>query len=203
MAQQINLYDPAQRPRSEPYSSGHGLVLAGLVALVTGLASIGLHWLAQRERLAARDSTDLSALAKQRAGSDAARREAIAELAQLRAVEASQRRVRALLETDVHQAAQGYAELFAALSRQAHPALWITGLAVSGDGQSLELAGRMLDASALPDYLRRLNAEPQFKGRPFAALDLKVVDPSAAATTGGGYTEFSLRSLPGHPDLAK
>jgi hypothetical protein len=44
-------------------------------------------------------------------------------------------------------------------------------------------------AQALPAYLRRLNAEPRFRGRSFAQLQLK------AATEGGvPVTEFTLRS---------
>ena len=48
----------------------------------------------------------------------------------------------------------------------------------------------MTDAAVLTDYLRSLNAEPRFKGRPFAQLSLKAVDGA-----GGVYTEFALRSV--------
>ena len=88
---------------------------------------------------------------------------------------------------------EGHAGLLVALARQASGQVWLTGLAVSDDGQAIDLEGRMTDSSALADYLRRLNDEPRFKGRPFAQLTLK------AAGNGGErlpYTEFSLRSAP-------
>ena len=74
----------------------------------------------------------------------------------------------------------------------------MTGFAVSADGQSIELKGRMLDASALPDYLTRLNAEPVFKGRQFAQLQVTSMSTEGAETTGPRVTEFVLRS--GAPD---
>ena len=53
----------------------------------------------------------------------------------------------------------------------------------------------VLDFSAVPDlltdYLRSLNGEPRFKGRPFAQLSLKSVDSSGASTP---FTEFALGS---------
>jgi hypothetical protein len=62
---------------------------------------------------------------------------------------------------------------------------------VSEDGSAVDLDGRMTDTAQFTDYLRRLNAEPRFKGRPFAQLNLKATDASGAALP---YTEFSLRS---------
>ncbi|OYU72850.1 MAG: hypothetical protein CFE45_38945, partial [Burkholderiales bacterium PBB5] len=55
---------------------------------------------------------------------------------------------------------------------------------------------RMTDASVLTDYLRKLNAEPRFKGRPFAQLTLRGTDNNGAALP---YTEFALRSTPAGP----
>ena len=80
-----------------------------------------------------------------------------------------------------------------ALARQASGQLWITGLGVSDDGAAIDLEGRMTDSSVLTDYLRRLNAEPRFNGRPFAQLTLRGVDSNGAALP---YTEFALRSTP-------
>ena len=52
----------------------------------------------------------------------------------------------------------------------------------------------MADPRLLPDYLRRLNAEPLFKGREFSQLSVKAVE--ASPTSAGGYTEFALRGQP-------
>jgi hypothetical protein len=113
------------------------------------------------------------------------------ELAQLRALDAGQRRTVAALESGLAGARDGPADYLVALARQASATLWITGFAVSDDGSAVELDGRMTDAAAFTDYLRSLNAEPRFKGRPFAQLSLKSVDSSGASLP---YTEFALRS---------
>jgi hypothetical protein len=127
-----------------------------------------------------------------------------AEVKQLRGVEAAQRRVRMALATGEAGDTQGYAEYLLALSRQAHASVWITGLSVSADGDALEITGRMADPSVLPAYLRKLNAEPLFRGRQFARFALKTVTPRGAAAAGdeaalaaASLTEFTLRSQAG------
>ena len=96
----------------------------------------------------------------------------------------------AALAAGLAGAHEGHADYLVALARRASASLWITGFAVSEDGTAIELEGRMTDATVLTDYLRSLNAEPRFKGRPFAQLSLKAVDGA-----GGVYTEFALRSV--------
>lgn len=197
MAQQINLLDPALMPRPDALSAVRGLMAAGAVLLLSGVAAAALQWAAAADAGKASVSQQQLAAQRAKAGSIADTQALQAQIAQLRAMEASQRRVRSQIDDGPAGRGEGYAAFFAALSRQAHPALWITGFAVSADGHGLELSGRMLDSAALPDYLRHLNAEPLFKGRPFAALDLKAVDPSPGATPAAApYTEFALRSQP-------
>jgi Tfp pilus assembly protein PilN len=197
MAQQINLMHAGLVRRNEPFNSAHGaFALVAAVALVAAAAA-ALQWQAQRraEQAAAleRDTVALQgrmlALSTMPSVSPAA-----AELQRLRQAEAGQRQVRAALDSGSAGRAQGYADFFSALARQAQPALWLTGFSIAADGVALELQGRMTDPRLLPDYLRRLNTEPLFKGREFSQLNLKSVDASAAAS--GGYTEFALRGLP-------
>jgi hypothetical protein len=61
----------------------------------------------------------------------------------------------------------------------------------------------MTDARQLPSYLRRLNGEPLFKGREFAQLSLKTVEPLAALGGNASYAEFALRSTPALPEAAR
>jgi hypothetical protein len=123
-----------------------------------------------------------------------------AELARLRSIEVGQRRTRAALDSGQAGGTQGYSEYLLALSRQSQGRLWLTGFNVAPDGRSLELDGRMTDPRQLPDYLRRLNGEPLFKGREFAQLSLKSIEPGAttdtAPSSGSAYTEFALRAVP-------
>lgn len=195
MSQQINLLDARFAPQRLRYSALHGgLALAG-VLLLGLLAAQGLRLAAARSSDQARAAqTALAPLraqaealnARQPAGADA-------EIARLRAVEAGQRQVRAALDAGAAGVRDGHAGLLQALARQASAQLWITGLAVSDDGSAIDLEGRMTDSSVLADYLRRLNDEPRFRGRPFAQLTLKSASSNGERLP---YTEFVLRSTP-------
>ena len=106
-------------------------------------------------------------------------------------MDGNQRRIRTALEGGAAGGREGHADYLLALARQASGAVWITGFSVSDDGSAVELEGRMSDTAQLTDYLRRLNAEPRFKGRPFAQLNLKASDANGASLP---HTEFALRS---------
>lgn len=193
MAQQLNLFDPRFAPRALRFSAQQGLLAVAGVLLLTLLVSAGLRWASEQSaaagRKAAADQTPLrAALAALGAGATTG---AGSELQQLQTLDAGQRRIRSALEGGAAGVREGHADYLLALARQASGTLWITGFSVSEDGSAVELDGRMTDTAQFTDYLRRLNAEPRFKGRPFAQLNLKATDASGAALP---YTEFSLRS---------
>jgi len=199
MPQQINLYDEALRPRRERWRAVHGLWVVAAVLLVAGGLSYSLQSVArQRAEAAAQlerqmnSERELQARNGGIASGPSGAPPADAELERLRQLDASQRRVQQLLDAQLGSGSPGYTPFFLALSRQAHGALWITGFAVSADGGALEIQGRMTDASVLPDYLRRLNTEPQFRGRRFEQLSLRTLGDGE----GAGLTEFVLRSQP-------
>ena len=197
MTQHINLLHAGLVRRTEPFSSTHGaLAVVGAVVLAaTGAYALQLQ-AQQRASHADALERDTQSLQQRAAEVAAAPRLSPAgtELQQLRRADTSQRQMRSAIASGAAGRTQGYAEYFTALARQSQPALWITGFAIAADGVALELQGRMADPRMLPEYLRRLNAEPLFKGREFSQLSLKSVDASAAAT--GGYTEFALRGMP-------
>ncbi len=190
MAQHLNLLDARLLPRAVPLSAAQALAAMAAVALGSAAAAYGLQHAASGARptppampspaLAASPLADLAAMQ--------------AELLQLREFEAAQQRVGAALRNHVGTARIDYSDVFQALARQAGGPLWITGFAVSADGEAFELDGRMLDPAALPPYLRRLNQEPPFAGRPFAQLQLSTVDGADAGDPGAQVTAFALRS---------
>lgn len=195
MAQQINLFDARFAPQRLRFSALHaGLLCAGVLVLSV-LAAQGLHLAAGSARADAQAAQ--AGLAPLRAEADALRAirapGADAELARLRAVEAGQRQVRAALDAGAAGVRDGHAGLLVALARQASGQLWITGVSVSDDGAAIDLEGRMTDSSVLADYLRRLNDEPRFRGRPFAQLTLKSAGSNGERLA---WTEFVLRSTP-------
>lgn len=196
MAQQLNLFDPRFGPVVRRFTARQGLVAVVLAVGSLVAAGQALQVLADRaaQQAQALDQANaplraqLLAAAKQ---PGAAAPDTDAELARLRALEAGQRRIRAALDAGVAGAREGHAEYLAALARQANGQVWITGLQVAEGGATLDLQGRMLDPGALPDYLRRLNHEPRFRGRPFAQLALQTITPGEGQT---GYSEFNLRA---------
>lgn len=204
MAQQINLYVPELRRPPQRLGAIATLTLAGASALACAVAAAALKWQAdahaQRSTALQQSTAQLQAQLAARAAASPSTRTNAQEIQRLRQQAAGQRQVQAAL--DAGTAAAGTAlpsEFLLALARQSHPSLWITGFVVSADERTLEIRGRMLDASALPDYLRRLNAEALFKGRSFAQLDIRSPEPPAGADQPAAtpYPEFVLRSLPG------
>jgi Tfp pilus assembly protein PilN len=198
MAQQLNLYSPALRVRPvgpTAASAVRWLALAAAVFLVTGLALA--QW-AHRQASSQGDTPLPEADQQARLGETkarlATRRHAIdAEMQRLRAQEQAAQKVRQTLnEGRVPDSAEPYSSYFKALARQADGALWLTGFSVSADGKTLEIRGRALNASALPNYLERLRREPVFKGRTFAQLQLGSVAAEGAAAP--ILSDFVLRS---------
>lgn len=197
-AQQINLYD-ASRPRTRTVLGSAQLGWASLAVAGLGIAaSLTLHGLSVHERTRIREiETDLNAL-RRAAGAPMPPADRVAELERLQALETARVQVRSAMQLLRPSGAESHAshgsQFFDALSRHARGALWLTGFSVAADGEQIELAGRMLSAAALPAYLRSLNDEPLFRGRPFAQLDIKGGGRGDAASLPPGVVEFTLRS---------
>ena len=202
MVQQLNLLDARFSPQPQRWSARQGLLAMALVLALSAAGTQTLRWSTGRALAESRElEHQITPLKAQRQTLGAAANLAPeAELAQLRQLEAGHRRITAALDAGVAGAREGHADSLEALARRASAALWITGFAVAEDGGAIELTGRMADAGVLTDYLRSLNAEPRFKGRPFAQLSLKSVDQHGVALP---YTEFALLSRaapsPGNP----
>lgn len=96
----------------------------------------------------------------------------------------------------------GFLNILQGFSRQTLDGVWLVAFGLSPDG--VEIQGRLLDPALLPVYISRLNADPAFAGRRFAALEMKGVDSVAekpeanrtvaAKPVGKRYTEFALRT---------
>jgi len=198
--QQLNLNDPRFTPQALPVSARHTLLAASLLASLLLLAATGLQLASARSSTEARRiDAELAPLRSALLKNSGARSEPDPELPDLKALEASQRRIRSALLAGIAGSLEGHAGYLAALGRQAPGGVWITGFAVSEDGSALDLEGRMLDTAQFTDYLRRLNNEPRFKGRPFGQLSLQVNDGGQrpAALGAPTITDFVLRSASG------
>ncbi|MBL8318171.1 MAG: hypothetical protein JNJ42_07180 [Burkholderiaceae bacterium] len=195
MAQQINLYVPELRPPRPVATATQALLLTAFVACSGALAATLLQWqaagTAQRSAALQQQVTQLQTQLAARPAAPATARTTAQDVDRLRQRVAAQQRVVQALDGSAPDSPLPSDYLFA-LARQAQASVWLTGFVLSADERALEIRGRMLDASALPAYLQRLNAEPRFKGRSFAQLEIRP--PTAGAEAAAAYPEFTLRS---------
>ena len=211
MAQQINLYDPALRPQRDAFTAQASLLWALGAAVLAVAAAAALN-------MATPNNAALPTVAAGPAApGDAASAPALplsasaTELQRLRDFETHQRRVQVAIQDGGLGARNGHAEYLRALARQAQPQVWLTGFSIKPETHALEIDGQTLDPSALPAYLRRLNSEERFKGRPFAHLHIRQPATEGAAGTAVAATEsstptypqFTLRSLPAGKEAAR
>jgi hypothetical protein len=191
MTQQINLFDAALQRQRDWLALTNVVAGAGLLALVVGasgfMARSDLPTL--RTQVAAGDmqlktSRDqLAALGQRAAAKPDARLEQ--EVSASRQLLALRGEVLQFLRQGIGPGAVSYAEQLRAFARQSVAGLWLTRFDFNANPASMEIHGRTTDPALLPEYLRRLNREPAFQGRAFAALKLTEgkPDPLAAAPT--------------------
>ncbi|MEH0167920.1 hypothetical protein [Roseateles microcysteis] len=192
--QHINLLDASLLPPKARYTATQGLIGIAVISLGLLAAGFALRWAAAeqaREAAALQQSLpDMQAHVTRPLPLQATADAQGLQLNALRQEEAALHQLQQVLSNGGAGRTEGYADYLLALSRQGAKggnALWITGFKVLPDGQ-LELQGRMSDARALPDYLRRLNEESLFRGRSFAQLSVKA---------GESFSEFLLLASAG------
>lgn len=188
MAQQINLYDPALLRKRDWFALANVVLLAGLLAILVTLAGFLVRaGLPELHAQVATSETQLKAMREQVLvlGKRVAERKADPRIEQeLNAARQMAGAHDVLLDTLRVQLAVDrpfFADYLRGLARQAINGLWITGFTWEAGGEGLEIRGRTLDPALLPEYIRRLNNEPAFRGQAFSALKLAEGKPD-----GGG-----------------
>lgn len=216
MSQEINLLNAALRPRRDWLgASSVALAAGGALALMLALYAYASGSAASAQRAQMDAQAALKAVQQEVQVAQAALAARVpnpaleAEAQQLKAALKQRGEVLRLAEDLSAQGSAGVAEVMRGFARQRMEGVWLTGFSVGPAG--FDIHGRLLDPSLLPTYIRRLNAEPAFRGRSFAALDMQGVQPAAAAAAGSApvqkvsavepppvrVTEFFLRaSLP-------
>lgn len=207
MSGQINLYNPALRRQTDPLSAG---IVAGGAALLLVAVGAAAVWAGSAARQAEGGARDMAAQVKAAKDQLAALQQQAtrkpgatlaAELSAAQAAIGGRREILAMLDSGTG-ATQGFAEYFRGFARQAPGGLWLTGFSIGAGGAGMEIRGRALNASLLPEYIRRLNGESAFQGRGFSALDLRqkqeAATPAASGAPAGGgqpvqrFVEFTL-----------
>ena len=187
MSQQINLLLPALRPRFDWLGLPVVLALAVIgLLLLGGLVSY------EKSQVAALEAQDqeikLQITAMQQAivslGQAVSGRKGDPALPPLldalRSGNEERQMVLKALDGGVGGEKSGFAGVLEGFSRQTIEGLWLTHFELTGGNVLIE--GAVIDPSLLPRFIEKLNAEPVFSGRRFAALDMKAVEPDAEPT---------------------
>ncbi len=214
MSQQINLLLPELRTRFDwlglPAVAGAALIGLLLLVVLASLAALRTDSLQAREVAL---KAQLAALQQQvqSLGQSLGARQGEAGLGKkieaARLAVTQRQEVLSLIAQGDLSAGHGYSSLLQGFSRQVQEGVWLVGFGLAE--KDIQIRGRLLDPALLSTYINRLNAEPAFAGRRFAALDMKGVDPALEKPPEGQtdasrprskvrYTEFVL-----HTELEK
>ena len=210
MSQQINLYEDRLRPRLELATARNLWVFA--VVLLAVMTSWSLWESAEANRKSAAAAASLSevlaAQEKMKALTQVVAQrkvspELAAEVDSAKATIAARKDVIEVLDSGALGRTSGFSAFMTGFARLAQSDLWLTGFVIASGGDEIEIRGRMLDASRLPDYVQRLNSVPVFQGRRFAALEMQRVTPvevpeasAAVAATVAGPAGVEAQKLP-------
>lgn len=206
MARQINLINPALRKTRDALSALPLAVVAAVLMVVVAAAAVAAHAVAaqrhaEMEALAAsqKQAQEAFLAATQRIAARKADPALAAELARSRALAARQQQILQALDDGSIGNRQGFSEFLRGFARQVPQGLWLTGFTIGAGGADMEVRGRMLSPTLLPEYVRRLNAEAAFRGHSFAGLEIQ--SPRAEASMSGAaalpaYSEFVLSATP-------
>jgi hypothetical protein len=207
MARQINLYDPALLKQRDWFALAN-VVLAAIV-LASGVILAGV--LAQRalpplQAQLATSDTQLKAMREQvlALGQRVADRKPDPrvehELAAARLLAGLRGEILQTLRQRLGQDADPFAEYLRGFARQAVAGLWLTAFTYDAASGSMEIHGRTVDPALLPEYIRRLNREPAFRGRAFAALKLAAgkLEPAAGVAAKTGAPGEAAKPVPFH-----
>lgn len=179
MSQQINLYSPIFRRQEKKFSAFAMLqaiivILAG-VALLAGLnfwrvmvLRSDLKNVEQRQTAVMKQFDDAKHQFKPRIGDPKLEE----EVAKLEAILAVSGPAQAILRRDIFGESRGYSTYFVALARQSVSDLWLTGIEITGAGQTIQLSGRARVPERVPQYLQKLSSEKVLSGSEFKVFRL-------------------------------
>jgi hypothetical protein len=207
--QQINLYHPIFRKEEKKFSAAT-MLQAGVVVLTGVVLMYGYSWWrTQALRVQLRDINaqhtaaiarlgDISTKLPMRHGDPRLEQEARDLEKRIQAVQ----QIRTVARADLFKGAPGYSDYLVALARQSTAGLWLTGLTITGAGESLVLAGRTNYPELVPGYLQRLSGEQTLAGLQFEIFQLTrpvriaADDEKGVAEVLEPYVQFEVRSKP-------
>lgn len=180
MTQQINLINPAFRKVFDWLTATPLAIATCLLLVVLGGASAWATMRAEKQEQAAnlsakalKDAQDRMVATGKLVAESKPSAELANELANTRALLKSREEIMRVLDGGSIGSTTGFAEFLRGFARQTPNGLWLTGFAIGAAGSEMEIRGRMMNPSVLPEYIRRLKTEPVFQGRSFASLNIQ------------------------------
>lgn len=184
----LNLYDPALQQQRDPWTARNlGLGLAASVLLCASWGGwaywrqAGIaHELGNIEPQVQAARGEVLQLGKQISGYQPdSRLQAALDEGRVRLESRTQ--VLSLLRKGMSSDNDSPADFMRGFARQIPSGLWLTGFAINTDLGTLDIRGRTNEPRQIPEYVRRLNAEPAFQGRTFSALE--ITSPASVSDT--------------------
>lgn len=215
MLQQINLINPALRKTRDLLSAVPLAIAVGvLLVLILVAGSVARQRAGSAQVEADKRAEELKAAQAQLVEMSARTTEAATdpvlaeELSNSRAMLNLREEVIATLERGVFTGNSGFAEFLRGFARQAPNGLWLTGFVLNPVSRDIEIRGRMLRSTALPEFIQRLKSETVFRGVSFSSLIIErpaqaavpeldsapAPTPTHAAAASPDYIEFVMRT---------
>lgn len=208
MSQQINLLNPSLRkPRDWLAATPLAIACCSVLVLVAVVYASARMQADGLERAAAGQATQLK-VGQERlvavAKTVAARKpnaQLAADLASARTELQGRQAIMAVLDGGAIGDTRGFSDYLRGFARQVPSGLWLTGFTIGAGGSEMEIRGRMLDPATLPEYIHRLNAEPAFQGRSFAALSIQRPEDKTGAQTSAASSAAPSAAPPSYVDF--
>ena len=190
MSQQINLINPSLIKQKDFLNLNTILITLGiLLALMLGYYSYAQKQLSllttQRSQIAQELVTTQASL--QQAAllhtPHEMNKALLEQIAQLEQKQAMQQRILQTVNQSTATPEKGYAALMRAFAKQSLDGLWLTSFSFDSKSERLNISGRALEGSLVPEYIARLGNEPALKGKKFTSLLMSQVKKDSTAST--------------------
>lgn len=190
MSQQINLLNPSLIKQKDFLNPTTILVTIGIL-----LASmLGYYSYAQKQLSLL--STQRSQIAQELLATQSTLQQAallhtphemnkalLEQIAQLEQKQAMQQQILQTVNQSSATPEKGYAALMRAFAKQSLDGLWLTSFSIDSKSERLNISGRTLDGSLVPEYIDRLGNEPSLKGKKFTSLVMNLPKKESSSNT--------------------
>jgi hypothetical protein len=199
--QQINLLQPPFRRTQQSFSTA--TMLRAAAAVIVGVALLyGIsYWQVAMQRGDLREiEAQNTALAKRvddlsrQIKPQTKNRQLEEQVAKAEREVAALGDVRQVVQDKLLVNTRGYSPYLVALARQHIAGVWLTGLDITGAGESMQLQGRTIEPDLVLRYMQRLAAEPPLAGAEFQVFQMSRPKKDTDSKELAPYVDFLIRT---------